>query len=391
MLKSFCDRLGIAYNQALFPYYEKGLLLKREKGLFVVDTERLNRLNNKYNIFRKWYKEVTQACAAISKDDDLILFIYILVVLIQEKASISSLLQMPDRQRLDTDMAPLFAFLYFLEEMISDYQGRGVPHEIISDTLNGFDTEMNDYFDIYARPGIRTYVEWFLLFARREILRIGRFQFQITTLNEHIRVYQKNADIKIMMDGETMHTKGMVFGSKNQDDEEGRYYAEITEKNGAVSGYCANEYGECVPKEISLVGYKEILRRGDRVISVHIPSHAPLTKEMCDESYAKAWEVFATCYPEYDFKAFYCFSWMMDKRLRQIMGKDTNITLFADKYTIFPTKDSGEDIYSFLYHLPEPVAAENLPEHSSMQRAVKQYLMQGNVLYTKSGIMLLDE
>ena len=68
------------------------------------------------------------------------------------------------------------------------------------------------------------------------------------------------------------------------------------------------------------------------------------------------------------------------------MGRDTNVTLFADKYTVYPTKDDGNDVYSFLFHLSKPVPADELPENSSMQRAVKQYLMQGNVFYSKGGV-----
>ena len=185
-----------------------------------------------------------------------------------------------------------------------------------------------------------------------------------------------------------MHTNGMVFGSAKQTDDIGKYYADIYENGDEVTGYSANEYGECMPEKITLKGYREIMRKGDKVISVHIPSHAPLDVELSEKSYEMARQIFRKCYPEFDFKGFYCFSWMMDKRLKQIMGRDTNVTLFADKYLVFPTKDSGEDIYSFLFRLPKVVPACELPQKTSMQRAVKEYLMQGNIIYTKGGIFI---
>lgn len=385
--KDFCGRLNIACNDEVLPHYEAGLALYREYGLHALDKDRLIKLNDKYCIFRKWFDDVLLSIDEILKDEDLIVYIYTLIAIIRAKAPVT-ILESPNRGTIDTDYAPLFSLLFFLEDMIGDMERRGVPHEIISDTLNGFDTEMNDYYDIFGRSGMRTYVSWFMLFIKHELLRVGRFQFQIKKFTDKIRVYRKGDDVKILIDGDYVHKKGMLFGSANQDDEAGRFYAEITEDGDTVTGYAANEFGECVPEKITLCGYKEMLRAGDDVISVHIPSHCPLSVEVSEKSYEMAKEIFSRCYSEYDFKAFMCSSWMMEKRLRQIMGKDTNVTLFADKYHAYPLLSQGAGIYSFLYHLSGQVEAKDLPENSSMQRAVKQYLLDGNVFYEKGGIII---
>ena len=265
---------------------------------------------------------------------------------------------------------------------------RGCSHEIISDTLNEFDMEIDDYYKCFGRSGIRTYTAWLITFVRVEILRIGKLQFQIKKLTDKIKVFKKDDDVKILIDGADMHQKGMVFGSAQQADEEGRYFADIKEHGDAVSGYAANEFGECVPEMLTLKGYKEILSKDDYVISVHIPSDGSLDYELCEKSYKNAEELFVRYYPEYKFKAFVCFSWLMEKRLKTILGKETNITRFADEYFAYPVVSDGNDIYLFLYNLPSPVPACELPEKSSLQKKVKNYLESGNVFYSKGGIRL---
>lgn len=390
--KTFCKKLNIKFCEELIPYYEKGLWLKAELGNHILDKERLTILNDRYQIFRVHFGKVLAAAEAVGHDEDLLLHTYILLGMIKENASLA-VLELPDRERPDTDFAPLFALLYFLEEMIEDMERRGVPHQVISDTLNGFETEMEDYHDTYGRYGMRRYVNWFMHWVRKEIIRVGRFQFEFKTLSDKIRVYGKGDDIRILMDGEYMHEKGMVFGSLGQEDEGGRYFAGLTEESGRVTGYEVNELGECVRQKVTLEGYREKLRCGDKILGVHIISHEPFTKELCDASYEQVIEVMQKCYPDFEYKAICCHSWMMEKRLRQIMGRDTNITRFADRYHVFPIKSRGTGVYSFLYHLPPQSAlrqeAEKLPEGNSMQRAVKAYLCAGNYFYEKGGFFLV--
>ena len=382
----FCEELNIQFCEELIPYYEKGTKRYQELGDFIFEQKRLIEYNEKYHIFRAYFDEVLQAADLVRQDPLLALHTYILTCVIEEGAELS-ILPIVDRNRMDTDFAPLYALLYFLEDMIGDMERRGLPWKVISDTLNGFECEMNDYYDIFGRHGMRRYVSWFLLWIKKEILQIGRLQYQFKMMNDKIRVYEKDGDIQILMDGVYMHPKGMIFGSGGQDAEAEKYLAEITENGEEVTGYAVNWYGECVPEKVTLKGYRELFRSGVPILSTHIISHQIFTPEVLEESYRQAEEVLAKCYPEYDYKAICCYSWMMEKRLRQIMDRDTNITRFADKYHAFPVKSMGNGAYSFLYHLPAPVAPEELPEGNSMQRAVKKYLCEGNYFYEKGGLI----
>ena len=385
--KEFCNRLNIPFCDELVSFYEKGYEMFQKHGLEIVDIDRLKKLNAKYNIFRKWFDDVLLAASKIKEDKDLLLFNYILCVIIKEEESIR-ILGMPDRKCVETDFAPMFAILWFAEDLADYMKKKGLPFEVISDTLYCFDAEINDYYSLVGRSGMRIFVGWYLMFIRHKIIRVGRLNHEFMVFNQPVRVYKKGDDVKILIDGAYVHEKGMLSGSAGQDDKENSFFAEITGNDGKITGYPANQYGECCGEKIILEGYEEVLRQGDEVISVHIPAAEPFTPELCTISFEKAREIVKKCYPEKNVKAFYCISWMLEKRLKDIIGKETNITKFADMFAGFPTKSEGSGVYGFLFNCPPDTSKAELPENTSMQRAVKKHLCDGGFIYEKAGIIL---
>ena len=197
--------------------------------------------------------------------------------------------------------------------------------------------------------------------------------------------------MKILWDDAILHRGGMPFGTAGFTEEAGRFRAVLEESGDSVTGFTVNEWGECAAEPVTLRGYREVLRRGDNVLSVHIPALEPFTPEICDASFSDAVRIFRTYYPEFPFRAFHCHSWMLERRLVQIIGRESNITHFGRRFTVYPVVSSGHDVYSFLFHVPKAVPPEELPEKTSMQRKVKEYLCAGNYYYEKSGVIVVGD
>ncbi len=387
--------LNIPYYPEVEPYYLRAVELYLTGGKRAVDTERIKRLNAEYNFFRKYEKEVCEAADMIAGDEALLLFVYTLIALFEKGKTPECDIdgrriiytELPDRERLDTDMAPLFAFLWFIEDMIADFYKRNVPKQVVSDTLWGMETEMDDYLAMYGRPGMRRYVGWYFCFLKRIILRVGRFQFVMRPYPGPARIYKKGDDYVALMDNIKMHRSNIPLGSFGAEDEEGSYLAEIKEDGGDIIGYAADERGRCSGEVTRLSGYTEFLRTGDMRIEIHIPSEGALTPEICRASYAEARKIIDECYPDYHAKAFVCHSWMMQTALCEIMGKETNITRFQGDFVKYPLQSPGSGIYSFVYNLKGKEPAETLPERTSMQRGIKKYLLEGNTFYEMGGVL----
>ena len=380
------EKLNVPFDAKLTSYYNEGLELYTKLGNFIFDKERITRLHLKYNVFPCHLDVILKAADAVWENKNLAKYCYIIISLIKNNVELPNL-KMPDTNTIDTDFAPFFSLFYFAEDMIAEYKKRELPEKIISDTFREYDTCISNYINIFARPGIRIYFEWLTQYTSLKIIRIGRFNIEIREFPEGVRVFKKGNDIKILMDKKLMHTKGGVFGSANMTDDEGKYLAEIKEENGALIGYCPNNKGYCTPKPVVLEGYNEIIKKGDMVLSVHIPASEPLSPEIIEESLKEAWDIYKKYYPEFTFKCFVCFSWMINPHIAKIMGHETNVSYFASLFTKFPIESKGNGIYKFVYNLLEPVSPSALKDNTSLRKNIKRYLEEENIFYEYGGIL----
>ncbi len=388
-LRELCSRLGFEYSDELIPYYERARRLYEECGASVFDTERIRRINEKYNIFRTLLEEVIRVGEHLREDTDIVLYNYIAALAIEDRVDFNKLLSLPDGKCERTDHSATYAILWHLDSAIERLEERGLPKEVISDTLNGIESEMIAYFEYNGRYGTRGFIGWYSYFLFGDIIRVGRLQYQFFDFPFPARVFKKGDDVAVLMDGVDMHKRGMVFGTVGQSDEDGKYFADIKKSGDAVIGYRANKYGEADPEPVTLVGYEEVIVRGDPVLSIHITNSEPFDFELVRASLDSAREFFPKYYPDVKLKGFLLHSWMQEKRLRDIMGRDTNITRLSDMFVGIPTKSGQYGVFMYLFGKPEGTPISMLPERSSMQRAVKKYLLEGNYFYSKAGILLI--
>lgn len=386
---NFCKRLNIEFFDELVPYYEKGVKLKGELGLSIFDKERLISLNEKYSFFKHGLDPVLEAREHIIKNEDIVLFNYIMIEIIKDGKNTNKILPAPLGTSPETDFCNTYAVLYFVESAIEILKKRSLSDEIIGDSLSGIESEMLAYHDMHSRYGTRDYQDWYLYFIRGEIIRIGRLQYQFTTLSSPIRIFERDGDVVIMMDKVDMHKKGMLFGSLGQDDEAGRYYAEVKTDGNRITGYAANKYGEVEPVPVTIEGYSEPLKLGDNIAAIHITNGEPFGFDSVKESMKMAEIILREHYSDMNIKCFFGHSWVFEKRLRDIMGRDTNLTLLADYFVCYPAKAGMHGVFEYVFSVPQDTPYESLPENTSMQRGIKKYLLDGNIFYEKMAIRLI--
>lgn len=125
---------------------------------------------------------------------------------------------------------------------------------------------------------------------------------------------------------------------------------------------------------------ERIWKKGEKVLHVHIPEGSPMTAELCDASLREAAEFFG---PEYNL--FDCDSWLLAPSLTELLSFDSNILKFQRRFHIC------EVTYGFR-QAEERVFGEILeekaqyPEHTSLQKKVKEYVLQGKNIGMGYGI-----
>lgn len=145
--------------------------------------------------------------------------------------------------------------------------------------------------------------------------------------------------------------------------------------------YCVWE-GEALPPG---------LERGAPVLSVHIPSDAPLTREALDQSYAQAERFFAGEGRRFCRGgapgAVLCGSWLLAPALEELLPENSGIRRFAGDYRRFAVREDNQEFYRWLFGAVHPVPVSDLPERTSLQRAARARLAAGGKIGMACGIL----
>lgn len=134
------------------------------------------------------------------------------------------------------------------------------------------------------------------------------------------------------------------------------------------------------------------LQTGEPALSIHIPSGADLSRAALDDSYAQArafWQAHpCMCLANGKLpQAIFCDSWLLSPTLRVLLKPDSGIRRFAEDFALCDSEDKGKGCWHFLFLAKDDVPASDLPENTSLQRAVKAYLLSGGGIGSGLGLL----
>ncbi len=123
------------------------------------------------------------------------------------------------------------------------------------------------------------------------------------------------------------------------------------------------------------------IQPGDPALHVHIPSDAVLTRERLDASYAQAWRFYSAEGAPFcgngPPKTMVCDSWLLAPALDELLPETSGIRQFAGDYERIRINGENTSFYRWLFRKAVPAPLEELPEDTSLQRAVKVRLAAG--------------
>jgi hypothetical protein len=132
-------------------------------------------------------------------------------------------------------------------------------------------------------------------------------------------------------------------------------------------------------------GRAATFRRGDPCLGTHIPETGPLTPEACDASFRRAREFFARHFPEESYPIATCGSWLLDPQLAEYLPATSNIMRFQRRFHLTPVSwDADREIVEFVFRRSKPQLDE-LPQETTLQRAIVQHLRAGRHWFGRSG------
>ncbi len=234
------------------------------------------------------------------------------------------------------------------------------------------------------------YRDGMLQYLQPRSYTLGRLTFEISKFNAPYAVY-KNGNT-----GEPvpMALPGFYYGEDGRrilaSEKEQGFEPTLVETQDHITGYTFSEKGLLIKEPVVLDTkvYTCVLKKGDPTVSVHIPAKGKLTGELVEDAFRQADAFFAAYYPEREYKAYYCSSWLLDTDLEQMLKPGANILQFQKYFRIVMSHINDFALYWNIFQTEKRVSIEELKPINSFQQNVLDWLKSGKQLYSGNGFIL---
>ena len=139
-------------------------------------------------------------------------------------------------------------------------------------------------------------------------------------------------------------------------------------------------FASWAPRQLNPVEYRlgqlEFEMVGDAFVNVHVPDDARLETALLADDFRNARRFLAMYYPSHAELPFRCESWLLSPALRTMLPEDSRILAFQRFFTLYATAERND--YKLWMYGREDIADADLPERTSLERAMKRYVRDGN-------------
>ena len=119
---------------------------------------------------------------------------------------------------------------------------------------------------------------------------------------------------------------------------------------------------------------KQRFPEGLPIINVHITTDADLRSDKIDASFQQAHDFFITYFPEHEYTAFTCRTWMLYPPTQELLPTDSNITSFANRFEIFATNQNTKQALDRIYETSNIEEIEAMEKTSSLAEVAYKHL-----------------
>lgn len=395
MIDYFAQRLGVAPLPEEFrPVFESALAEYEAKGNFALEEAYLTALHGDCDAFPRTLKEVLSAAAELRKDPAAALYVLFLIRAQEQRDLFKSQIRTIVFPEEKYPMLPFLALVPYIKKTYDDLVRRGLPADVIAQTVNQYEDCLFVYEKRFDRLGLNMrYFSHLQEYVDCEILNVDRLRFGFASMKHPVYTlrHRQTGEYTVIVGAGEMTADGLVARTAPKG-VPAAFTASFEETDDAYRGTPARENGTCSDRIATYYkkDYELVLKPGDLCLATHIHPYGALTREACMASYRRTLELVRKHYPELDFRAFSCHSWMMSPELAEVMKPGSKVLDFQSFYNRFPVPTRGEGVLNFVFYMKGYHDYTQLPEDTSLQRALKQRYLAGGRLNEYGGVMPFD-
>ena len=286
----------------------------------------------------------------------------------------------------------LFFLLLALEaprRLAETYRELDVPRTVLEDTgrIVGCEDALRAFGG--GPPGIpldeyRRFAAW--IQAANPHLRVGRFEFGLRTeWGEYFAVYRRRRDgatLALVHGGLRIDAEGLLLDES--DTATPGWGTRWEETAGDLVAHPIHPAGRVLEATVRIV--KDEWRRvpaptgpdpfdSEGRLDVHVPFGGGLDWEGAVASLRSAVACFGRLGPDRPARILTMNSWLLDPRLPDVLGPVANIAVFQSAVHLAPDPPNPNLLHAMIF--AGPAAPADLPERTSVQRAIKRFLVGG--------------
>jgi hypothetical protein len=298
----------------------------------------------------------------------------------------------------DAGLLNVLVMLAAVPQMLEVYHRLNIPADIYRDTLSDLRLwmETDYYHHRYQRWGITPWIaRWLCHHWRGIILQLGRLQFSLGKFGGHLNVYRhrQTRQVVALSEAGIRYTSAGSMWRECCGDDSQTWISTFTQTSDSVTGNPITPDGSAhqSPLSLSLVDWDLVLAHNADVLIFHVPTGAPLTFDMCGDSFRRALEVFPRYYPDFNFRAFWTSTWMMDPRLQNLVAPEYNIVRLQREMFVYPGLQGDNNQYYERIFGWGTKDINQVEWKTSLQRTIGNYLNNGGHFHGGYCFLLKDD
>lgn len=281
--------------------------------------------------------------------------------------------------------------LSIIPQAVRNFRKQQVTDDIIRATLN-LQKMLERSARVRGNPGNDPVViYWWRLYEQGRLFTLGRFQYILTELT-HCGAMLRNrvTGHKILLAQPDFKFNSEGFAVQEGLESENDQITTFNEDQYSCSGYVVHPAGYILPgcRTFQKSEWEAVLRRGDTLLDMHIPSGGGMTPEAAYESFVFAFRFFREHFPDRHVPAITCQSWIFNTQFEALLPQ-SNLAKLMRKCYLFPCPSSGKDGFYFLFGRDYENPAD-APHDTSYRRAMLSVLEKGERLRL-GGMIFLEE
>lgn len=161
-----------------------------------------------------------------------------------------------------------------------------------------------------------------------------------------------------------------------------RFYKEATGKEGYGKGTWPIHYAEARIFRFGSFEFEIISEPEKKRVEMHIPEGAEFNPQALDRSIELKNAFFSKYLPDWNDIPIECHSWLLSPVLKDMLPEGSKILWFQSMFDIFDTDEDNNFFMQFVFDLEyfqwcNGYDLTKLPEKTSLQRKLKQFVING--------------